>query len=353
MMLLGPPRFRSLFAIFVYVAIGILFTIIFISTENFLPIKIRVDMPGSLEHVPYSDTYNRTKLALLIESRPLPHLTPLLLHFLAVVPPEWPFLFMGSNESIERINRSASIRHHTATGKLEIRVLPRNLTMINQEDVSRVYTNEWFYRALLPAEWLFNFQTDSMICANSGQSLNDWVDQEYTWVGASWGKEKQYGGNGGFSLRRISHVIRLLETQLRWYREGYEDQWLTERLAHMPGTKMATGEEEMAFSVELVPYPKPLGYHTGWSGKLLMQSVWSWRKDRDQIFDYCPELKMLLPMLPEADHEARGCWKDWIKGEDPSTKTVCTRIGQHITVPAGPTVTVAPTPTEAQGAQIT
>ncbi|KAF3918439.1 hypothetical protein ABW21_db0201755 [Orbilia brochopaga] len=189
--------------------------------------------------------------------------------------------------------------------------------MADQEDVSRVFTDKSFYKILEPAEWLFIFQTDSMICANSGQSLNDWVDKEYTWVGASWGKAMKYGGNGGFSLRRISHILRLLESQVRFADEPLEDHWMTERLAHMPGTKMANGTEEMAFSVELVPYPRPLGYHTGWGGKLLMASVWTWKKDRDQILGYCPEMKMFLPMLLESDPDAHGCWKDWIQGEEP------------------------------------
>ncbi len=46
------------------------------------------------------DAYNASKLALVIEPRPLPHLVPHLLHMISVVPPDWRFLFIGSEESV-------------------------------------------------------------------------------------------------------------------------------------------------------------------------------------------------------------------------------------------------------------
>ncbi|KAJ6259145.1 hypothetical protein Dda_6042 [Drechslerella dactyloides] len=308
---MGLLRARhSLSAVFTYVAFGTLFALLFFSPEDFLPGTVTFEIHGAWEEdIPAPSPYNDTKLALLIETRPQNHLTPLLLHFMSVIPPEWPFLFIGTDDSIEHINKSAAIRNHVTNGKLEMRLLPDNVTMKNQEDLSKVLTEAWFYEQLLPAEWLFVFQTDSMICANSGQSLNDWVDKEFTWVGASWGKDKKFGGNGGFSLRRISHMIRLLGSQNRYKGEALEDQWITERLYHMPGTKMANGTEELPFSVEVIPYPRPMGYHTGWGGGLLMPNVWKKKEQRDQILKYCPELKMFLSMLME-EHLEHGCMRD-------------------------------------------
>lgn len=76
----------------------------------------------------------------------------------------------------------------------------------------------------------------------------------------------------------------------------------------MPDSRMANGTEEMAFSVEKVPYESPIGYHTGWGGKLLMSQVWKEKSQRDQIFEYCPEIKMLMPLVLE--RETEGCEKD-------------------------------------------
>ncbi|KAK6363620.1 hypothetical protein TWF730_001044 [Orbilia blumenaviensis] len=287
---------------------GTLTLFLFIEPSRVLPGTISVDIRRPFQELHIPKPYNDTKLALLIENRPQAHLTPLLLHFISVVPPEWPFLFMGSNESIAHINRSAPIREYEKNGKLSIQVIPDNMTVNSQETLSRTMTNVWFYERLLPAEWLFIFQTDSIICANSGSSLNDWVEMGFSWVGASWGKSTKFGGNGGFSLRRISHLLEVLRHQNRHNGESLEDWWLTDRLGHMPSAKMANGTEEVAFSVEKVPYDTPLGYHTGWGGKLLMSQVWKEKEQREQIFDYCPEIKILMPLVQ--DWEAEGCEKD-------------------------------------------
>ncbi|EWC48352.1 hypothetical protein DRE_02121 [Drechslerella stenobrocha 248] len=259
--------------------------------------------------------YNDTKLALLIESQPQPYLTPMLLHFMSVVPPDWPFLFLGSNKSITHLTRSAPIRTYMKIGKLDMRLIPEDMPMTNQEEVSKVFTNPEFYKLFLPAEWLFVFQLDSMICANSRVSLDDWVEKGYTWVGAPWNaKGGLGGGNGGFSLRRMSYLIRLLESQSRFDGEQLEDQWLFNHLARMPGAKLPPFEVSREFSVERIPFGTPLGYHTGGRGTVLPRSVWRLNRWRKRIFDYCPEMKMFMQMVVDGPQESDGCWKDDISG---------------------------------------
>ncbi|KAK6515453.1 hypothetical protein TWF506_007788 [Arthrobotrys conoides] len=291
-----------------FIFFGTLTLFLFIEPSRVLPGTISVEIlrPNHGKHTP--SPYNETKLALLIENRSQPHLTPLLLHFMSVVPPEWPFLFLGSNESIAHIQKSGPIRGYISNGKLSVRLIPEDMKVDSQENLSKTMTRVDFYKMLLPAEWLFIFQTDSIICANSRVSLNDWVERGFSWVGASWGQDTKYGGNGGFNLRRVSHLLEVLTHQNRHDGEKLEDWWLTDRLGHMPNAKMANGTEEMEFSVEKIPYDTPLGYHTGWGGKLLMSQVWKERAQREQIFEYCPEIKILMPMVP--NREAQGCEKD-------------------------------------------
>ncbi|KAK6356375.1 hypothetical protein TWF718_000736 [Orbilia javanica] len=304
--MLGP---RSCGPVISFMFFGTLTFLLFFNPSRILPGTISVEIRHPFSEKPAPNPYNETKLALLIENRPQPHLTPLLLHFMSVVPPEWPFLFMGSNESIAHIQRSAPIRGYIDNGKLSVQLIPKGMLVDSQEHLSQTMTRVDFYQSLLPAEWLFIFQTDSIICANSAVSLNDWVEKGFSWVGASWGQDTKYGGNGGFNLRRISHLIKVLSHQNRNADDDpLEDWWLTDRLGHMPNAKMANGTEEMSFSVEKVPYPTPLGYHTGWSGNLLMAQVWGEQEQRDQIFEYCPEIKIMLPLVPK--REAEGCYKD-------------------------------------------
>jgi len=154
---------------------------------------------------PHNSPYNASKVALLIENRALPLLAPLLLHFVSVVPPDWRFRFMGSPESVSAVNSSHAVRAQVSAGKLDLTYIPSNMSTDGQEMISRFLTTLWLYETVLrPAEWLLVFQTDSILCANSRQNLNDYL--EYDWVGAPWNPDGRFGGNGGLSLRRVSAI---------------------------------------------------------------------------------------------------------------------------------------------------
>ncbi|KAM5351242.1 hypothetical protein ACJ41O_003965 [Fusarium nematophilum] len=278
--------------------------------------------PPGISLIP-SNSLNASKLALLIESRPLPILAPLVLHFISVVPPSWRFRFMGSPSSLAAINSSFAIRQQAIGGKLELGLIPTNMSTQGQEMISRFLTNPWLYEtALQPAEWLLVFQTDSMICANSKYNLDDFL--EYDWVGAPWDPESTWGGNGGLSLRRVSRIVDVLRGGERAHGSEPEDVWLTERLARHPEANLANGSVSLAFSGELhsgLPertncagqngtpgaamagiddwregFYEPMGYHTGGGGIWLHTPIWGTPELRQHIWSYCPEVKMTLDM---------------------------------------------------------
>lgn len=134
---------------------------------------------------PPPSRYNGTKIALLIEERPIEHLTPLLLHTIYVVPPDWQLLYLGSAESLAQVNRSIAIRHYQMDGKLELKATPQNASYDAKEEWSHILTDVAFYKQHLPkAEWLLMHRADSILCSNSQLDLNDWL--KYDWVGAPW-----------------------------------------------------------------------------------------------------------------------------------------------------------------------
>jgi hypothetical protein len=127
--------------------------------------------------------FNSSKVALLIEGRPIPHLVPLLLHMISVVPPDWRFVFIGSNKSVISVSRSFATQYQEANGKLDLMVLPKPWAIDSKEDVYRLLTDIRFYDEFLPrVEWLLKFESDSIMCASSADSLNDWL--HYSWAGA-------------------------------------------------------------------------------------------------------------------------------------------------------------------------
>ncbi|KAH6606808.1 hypothetical protein Trco_005961 [Trichoderma cornu-damae] len=288
--------------------------------------------------------YNASKVALLIENRPSAVLAPLMLHFISVVPPDWQFRFMGSPLSVASINRSVAIRHQVASGKLDLTYIPENMSTNGQEEISQFLTTLWLYEAVLqPAEWLLIFQTDSMLCANSRLNLNGFL--EYDWVGAPWNPGGQWGGNGGLSLRRVSRIVDILRNQRRANGSEPEDVWLSERLAHHPGGKVANGSVSLTFSGEMhggqpeqtvdnssspsirladdgggympgaddwrMGFYEPMGYHIGGSGSFLHAPIWGMPELREHMWKYCPEIKMTLAM-DAAKYVPGNCGARWI-----------------------------------------
>lgn len=98
----------------------------------------------------------------------------------------------------------------------------------------------------------------------------------------------------------------MLKFQERHSGTELEDLWLIQRIGHLPGAKMANGTVESQFSVEQVWQDEPMGYHTGWSGERLPEAVWDSSEHRKHIWDYCPEIKMILPMKLKNE----GCGDD-------------------------------------------
>lgn len=124
--------------------------------------------------------YNKTKLAVIIDSRPLTTLAPLVLQMMVNVPHDWPFLFLGSTQSIAVMNSSRAVQEKEASGRLRFQTIESDYHSV--EGSHRLLANPKFYDEMLPksVEHLFVFSRDSIICANALRSLDDWLG--YDWI---------------------------------------------------------------------------------------------------------------------------------------------------------------------------
>ncbi|KAB5558095.1 hypothetical protein GE09DRAFT_1173156 [Coniochaeta sp. 2T2.1] len=255
------------------------------------------------------DAYNSSKLAILIEPRPLPHLVPQILHMISVVPPDWRFLFIGSNKSVVSVGRAYATKHQQVIGKLDLMVLPEPWEIETKEKVFRLLTDMRFYDEFLPGvEWLLKYEADSILCANSEESLNDWLD--WHWAGAPRTPDDRFSGNGGLSLRRVSAIKRVLNFQARYNDTEPEDEWFGKRMYILPGAKVASGNDGM-LAVEDVYMENPMGFHVRNGGTQLADAVWKDQKQRADIFKYCPELSLIMDMKLERER----CHGDDKEGE--------------------------------------
>lgn len=245
------------------------------------------------------DAYNASKVALLIEPRPLPHLVPQILHMISVVPPDWRFLFIGSEKSIVSVGRTYATKHQQVIGKLDLMVLPEPWEIDTKEKVFRLLTDVRFYNEFLPGvEWILKYEADSILCANSEDSLNNWLD--WHWAGAPRTPNDRFSGNGGLSLRRVSAIKRILGFQARYNDTEAEDEWFGKRAYILPGAKVASGTDGM-LAVEDVYVESPMGFHVREGGKQLADAVWKNPQQRQKIFRYCPELSLIMDMKLERE----------------------------------------------------
>ncbi|KAG8426867.1 hypothetical protein J3459_007726 [Metarhizium acridum] len=244
--------------------------------------------------------FNASKLALMVESRPLPRLAPLILHMMAVVPPDWRFLFIGSSKSVYSVGKSKAIQFHKNSGKLELLKVPKPWKLESPEDESRLLTDaRLYYEVLRDVEWIFKFAHDGILCANSAVSLDEWL--AWSWAGAF---RKAHGDKlsdtGGLSLRRTSVVRRILSFQRRQNNSEPEDAWFRKRIAALPGEKVASNFHGIISAEHVFPH-EPMGYH------VTERSTWPDRgartnKKMKQILEYCPELSMILNMSLVEEH---------------------------------------------------
>ncbi|RFU73407.1 hypothetical protein TARUN_8848 [Trichoderma arundinaceum] len=260
--------------------------------------SVKLDWPAPYTRDPRA-AFNSSKLALLIESRPMPHLSPLMLHMMAVVPPDWRFIFIGSRESIHSVSRAYSIRHQQVIGKLDLMELPLPWSIASREDVFRLLTDSRFYDEFLPGvEWILKYEHDSILCANSETSLNDWL--HWDWAGAPRIEDDRFSGNGGLSLRRVSVIRRILGFQARFNDSEPEDEWFGKRLWVLPGARVAS-KLDGAITIEDVYMERPMGYHVREGGSNLNEKVWGEAARRREIFEYCPELSIIMDMKLERE----------------------------------------------------
>jgi hypothetical protein len=108
-----------------------------------------------------------------------------------------------------------------------------------------------------------------------------------------------FGGNGGLSIRNVEKVKEVLRFQKRMENTESEDRWLTKRLGLLPKANMCSPEAEKEFAVDDLWHEWPMGYHV--NSASFSADVWQPKAKRKQIFDYCPEIKIILDMRLERE----------------------------------------------------
>lgn len=222
----------------------------------------------------------------MIEPRPIPHLAPLIIHMISVAPLDWCFLFIGTNESVMHVNQSRAVKYQQDTGKLVLTVLPEPWEASGQEKIARVLTDIRFYDEFLPdVQWVLKYGYDTILCANSEKSVDDWM--EWDWA-----------GTGGLTLRRVSTVRRFLRDFPRTNDSIPEGEWFGSGLPIMPGARVAPEIQTQAAAENTGNIAR---LQIGYDRHQLSGPAWGDAAKRREILDYCPELSLIMDMKLEVE----------------------------------------------------
>ncbi|KAF3930592.1 hypothetical protein ABW19_dt0204606 [Dactylella cylindrospora] len=222
---------------------------------------------------------------------------PLVMHFHAVLGPDWPIVYYTSQETYEEHfksnpNASAIWTRAVEAGNIDVRILPDRFDLTSRRGVNLYLASPWLWEQLAPAQHVLVFQADAILCANAHKTVDDFL--EYDFIGATLSREGRIY-NGGLSLRNRTMMLDILsegsdfakETAVN-AKEG-EDVWFSRKMdargARLPENDVAMQFAcEYYFHIELMK--QPLGYH-----KVHKRSP----KKIGEISKWCPEIALAAP----------------------------------------------------------
>ncbi|KAI9851951.1 MAG: hypothetical protein M1838_002240 [Thelocarpon superellum] len=230
-----------------------------------------------------------SKAALIIETAVLPNLVSLILHFASVLGPDWTIHTYHGPDNVGLFDAPA-IQRLIAQGQMHLSSLPADAVLTSAAGVSHFLTRAWIWEQLAPASHVLVFQSDSVLCANSHQRVEDFL--EYDFVGAPIASEYGQGYNGGLSLRRRERMLDVVRTYNWSEHDTFEDQWFFDKLHRLEqqgddleSSRLPSLDVASKFSTETVWHATPLGLHQPWR--------WWQGESLETLKAWCPEASLI------------------------------------------------------------
>lgn len=241
------------------------------------------------------------KVATITDTQYTDRLIPLIMHFHAVLGPEWPIVFFTSNETLDNYilpllsdsppldenpspsptilprgqwlqatqatpiptssqiltppPGSAAFRRAVELGSITVRTIPEQFNLSSRDGVNIYLSRPWLYEQLAPATHVLVFQADAMICANSPRRAEDFF--QYDWIGAPLHARDHYY-NGGLCLRNRTMILDILSEGALWETDtlqyknwtmGGEDIWFSKKMDER-GANLPSADVAMKFAAE-------------------------------------------------------------------------------------------------------
>jgi hypothetical protein len=221
------------------------------------------------------------KTAILIEPRKHKAVPFVLQNLLECLPAEWDIQFFHGPSYTEWAKQALSAcdpKQAQETPRITLKPCPTDSFASPVAYSAFVASREFIQQ--IPTEVFLIVQTDSMINPNRAKDLAKFTTYDY--VGAPWPWDHLPVGNGGFSLRRKSALLKVLD-KFGPLQGPYEDQFFSSALQRL-GANLPTREVAREFAVEQLFHPNPIAFH----------KVWDHMPTRfDDLATVCPGLRVL------------------------------------------------------------
>jgi len=141
--------------------------------------------------------------------------------------------------------------------KSRVTLKDMNKSNIDMSEYNRMMMSREFLDQI-PTEIFMIIQMDSIICGGRGDILKEFMSYDY--VGAPW-KADNTVGNGGFSLRRKSKMLEIVDTC--YNKDMNEDIFFSQGCDGVKPNKPSF-EQAKRFSIETVYNDTSFGVHKAW-----------------------------------------------------------------------------------------
>lgn len=160
---------------------------------------------------------------------------------------------------------------HGTQNALFVRKITRNIPLVTLKNIGKsnlgrdeynlYVTSRTFYTTFESYDYMFMFQTDSMVCPHSPFDITRFLKYDYIGAPWAWFDNGVKGGNGGLSLRKVSAMLTSVD-KYKFVPNGThfnEDLFFSRLPLKFPPRHIA-----QQFSVESVYYETPFAMHKPW-----------------------------------------------------------------------------------------
>jgi len=175
-----------------------------------------------------------------------------------ILPPEWSILMFYGTGNKELVENFIGTLDTDKAARITLK--PLGTANLTEKEYNRLMMSRTILDQI-PTEVFLVMQTDSIICREGLHLLPNFI--KYDYVGAPW-KEHNKVGNGGFSLRRKSKMLEVLNKCSELIEINNEDGFFSGGCEGVNVYK-PSAEEAQEFAVETTYRAKqPFGIHKAW-----------------------------------------------------------------------------------------